>query len=116
MLNRKIIGLENGLAFLICVFLNLQLEFSLLLFFLLLLVPDITMVGYMVNPKIGASIYNAGHSFLLPFLLVCVYFFLPEPYLLVTANIWVAHICMDRFFGFGLKYTTDFKETRLQRI
>ena len=116
MLNRKIIGLENGLAFLICVFLNLQLEFSLLLFFLLLLVPDITMVGYMVNPKIGAFIYNAGHSFLLPFLLVCLYFFFLEPYLLTTANIWAAHICMDRFFGFGLKYTTDFKETHLQRI
>ena len=115
-MNRKIIGLENGLAFLVCIFLNIQLEFSLLLFFLLLLVPDITMVGYLVNPKIGAIIYNMGHSFLLPLLLVFAYFFLPEPYLLITANIWAAHICIDRFLGFGLKYTGNFKETHLQRI
>ncbi|MEH7648941.1 DUF4260 family protein, partial [Bacillus toyonensis] len=30
--------------------------------------------------------------------------------------IWIAHIGMDRMFGYGLKYETDFKDTHIQRL
>ncbi|MCU5518569.1 DUF4260 domain-containing protein, partial [Bacillus wiedmannii] len=30
--------------------------------------------------------------------------------------IWTAHIGMDRMFGYGLKYETDFKNTHIQRL
>jgi len=35
---------------------------------------------------------------------------------LALAFIWLAHIGMDRLFGFGLKYPTDFKDTHLGRV
>ncbi|AIM07305.1 hypothetical protein BAHan_3779 [Bacillus anthracis] len=30
--------------------------------------------------------------------------------------IWTAHIGMDRMFGYGLKYETEFKGTHIQRL
>ena len=32
------------------------------------------------------------------------------------ALVWLAHIGLDRFFGYGLKYPTGFKDTHLQRV
>jgi Domain of unknown function (DUF4260) len=35
---------------------------------------------------------------------------------LALAAIWALHIGVDRMLGYGLKYPTAFKDTRLQRI
>jgi hypothetical protein len=35
---------------------------------------------------------------------------------LQLALIWLTHIGVDRFIGYGLKYPTDFKDTHLQRV
>ncbi|MCM3358200.1 DUF4260 domain-containing protein [Psychrobacillus sp. MER TA 171] len=94
----------------------MQLDFPIWLFFLLLFVPDITMIGYTINNKIGATIYNVGHSFIFPILLTLGYFYFLKDYLLIISIIWVAHIFMDRLFGFGLKYQESFKETHMQRL
>lgn len=111
-----IVRLENGLAFGISFFIYMQLDFPIWLFFLLLFVPDITMIGYTINNKIGAAIYNLGHSFIFPILLTLCYFYFLQDYLLIISIIWVAHIFMDRLFGFGLKYQESFKETHIQRL
>jgi hypothetical protein len=36
--------------------------------------------------------------------------------LLNVALIWVAHIGADRAMGYGLKYSTHFRDTHLQRL
>ena len=36
------------------------------LFALLLLAPDVSMVGYLAGPRVGAALYNAFHSYPLP--------------------------------------------------
>ena len=115
-MNQRIIRAENGLGFLACLYFFVQLDVSLWLFFLFLLVPDIFMAGYLMNQKAGAIIYNAGHSFIAPLLLAACYLAAPADILLPVALIWMAHIFMDRTFGFGLKYSSSFKETHLQRI
>jgi hypothetical protein len=55
--------------------------------FALLLAPDLFMLGYLVNPKIGAAIYNLVHTSAFPILLICVAIVasLPalEPYALI---------------------------------
>jgi Domain of unknown function (DUF4260) len=79
----------------------------------LLLVPDIFMLGYLKDKKIGAFLYNLGHSYLAPALVI--YSGWHRHHSLTTAIglIWLGHIGWDRFIGYGLKYDSDFKHTHL---
>lgn len=112
----RLVRLENGFAFGLSFYIYMQLDFPIWLFFVLLLVPDITMIGYAINKKIGAGVYNFGHSFILPLLLALCYLYFSKDYLLLISVIWIAHIFMDRLLGFGLKYQDSFKETHIQKI
>ncbi len=116
MKNSHIIRVENGLGFFISFYIYSQFDFPIWLFFVLLLVPDITMAGYVINRKIGALVYNMGHSFILPLLLAGCYLYMSKDYLLLLSIIWIAHIFMDRLFGFGLKYQNSFNETHIQKL
>lgn len=89
---------------------------SWLLFALLLLAPDISMVGYLGSARLGAAIYNAFHAYPVPALLVALGFWTGNQLLLHVAFVWFAHIGMDRVFGFGLKYPSGFKDTHLQSV
>lgn len=79
----------------------------------LILVPDLTMVAYLGGPKIGAALYNAGHSQNAPILLALAALEWQHPLLLALALLWLAHVGLDRAFAYGLKYDTDFKYTHL---
>ncbi|GLY11645.1 DUF4260 domain-containing protein [Pseudobacillus badius] len=116
MMIKPFIRLENGLGFAACLYVYVQLGFPLWLFFLLLLAPDITMIGYLLNTRTGALLYNWGHSFVLPLLLAAGYMYASNEYLLMISIIWAAHICVDRLLGYGLKYHDSFKITHLQRV
>jgi hypothetical protein len=78
---------------------------------LLLLVPDIFMIGYVYNTRIGAFLYNVGHSYFLPSLLILCGWH--HPLAEAIGFIWLGHVGWDRFFGYGLKYDTNFKHTHL---
>lgn len=85
------------------------------LFAALFLVPDVSLLGYLAGPRIGAPIYNAAHSLLGPLALGALGFAVgggASP-LLPIAAIWVAHVGFDRMLGYGLKYAAGFKETHL---
>jgi hypothetical protein len=87
-----------------------------LAFILLLFAPDLTMAGYVLNPRVGSIIYNLGHTYSLPLALALVSLgagFEPGQQL---ALIWLAHIGLDRALGYGLKYATSFKDTHLARV
>lgn len=86
------------------------------LFALLLLVPDVAMLGYLLNPRIGAISYNAIHATVLPLSLAIAAFVFSWTLGLHLALIWLAHIGMDRTVGYGLKYSTEFKATHLNRV
>ncbi len=77
----------------------------------LLFVPDIFMIGYVRNTAIGAFLYNAGHSYFLPSLLVLLGWH--HPLTLAIGLIWLGHVGWDRLFGYGLKYDSSFKHTHL---
>ncbi|MFJ7736219.1 DUF4260 family protein [Lysinibacillus sp. NPDC097287] len=113
---RKVIYLEYFVALLLCFYVYLHFQFSLLVFFLLLFIPDISMLGYLFNSKIGALLYNIVHSLVLPLFLMFVGFTFTSSLLLMTSLIWLAHILLDRALGFGLKYKESFKQTHLQKI
>jgi hypothetical protein len=86
------------------------------LFGLLLLAPDISMLGYLHSPETGAAIYNLGHTLLVPAAMLA-WGVLAEVSLLVGVGaVWVAHIGMDRFAGYGMKYSDSFHHTHLGMI
>ncbi len=86
------------------------------LFALLLLAPDLSALGYLVNVRVGAATYNLVHTQILPALLLAVGYFSGRQVLIYLALIWLAHIGLDRLAGFGLKYPTKFQDTHLQRV
>jgi hypothetical protein len=86
------------------------------LFALLLLAPDLSALGYLVNVRVGAATYNLVHTQILPALLLAVGYFSGRQVLIYLALIWLAHIGLDRLTGFGLKYPTKFQDTHLQRL
>lgn len=83
------------------------------LFAALFLVPDLSMLGYLLNPRVGAIGYDAGHSYLGPAALAAVGVVAGLPAVLPFACIWIAHIGFDRMLGYGLKYGTGFGHTHL---
>src|SRR5580704_7610208 len=93
-----------------------ELNGNWLLFFLLFLWPDLFMLGYLANVRLGASLYNLVHTYTWPLLLGAAAVFEQWPNALLFALIWTAHIGIDRALGFGLKYPTFFKDTHLQRL
>ncbi len=89
---------------------------SWLAFVLLVLVPDLSASGYLVNQRVGAVAYNTVHTYTLPLALLVVSLLLDAPTGTQLALIWFAHIGADRLLGLGLKYQTGFKDTHLQRV
>jgi hypothetical protein len=83
---------------------------------ILFLAPDLSFAAYLADPKSGAIIYNAAHSYMAPVTLMTAGFALAQPLILSVAMIWMAHIGIDRALGYGLKYSAGFGFTHLGRI
>ncbi len=112
-----LLRIEEALLLTATLFAYQHLHFSWLLFAILFLTPDLFMLGYLVNARLGASNLQPRPH--------------PHPpcspscssatsstgtYPQQLALIWTAHIALDRLLGFGLKYPTFFKDTHLQHI
>ena len=87
-----------------------------LLFVLLVLAPNLAALGYLAGARLGAITYNTVHTEALPAALALFGLFAGNQVALLLALIWLCHIGADRFFGFGLKYATAFKDTHLSRV
>ena len=107
----------EGAATLACsVFFFHSLGANWIVFFALLLWPDLFMLGYLANAKVGARLYNLVHTDVLPLALATASLGHRQSGLMAFALIWLAHISGDRAIGFWLKYPTFFKDTHLQRV
>lgn len=113
---RKWIQFEYVVGFLMTFIIYIHLDFSILLFFLLLFLPDLSMLGYLVNSNIGAKFYNLAHHLSLPTVIITLSILLNSTTYLTLSIIWIAHIFLDRALGYGLKYQNSFRETHLQKI
>ena len=106
-------GLAIGAAAILIYF---RAGFSWQEFALLFLLPDLSMLGYLAGPRVGALAYNAAHSYVGPALLATVGLATSDTLVMPIALIWVAHIGFDRMLGFGLKYGAGFGYTHLGRV
>jgi hypothetical protein len=87
-----------------------------LLFALLLLAPDVGMLGYLVNPRVGSRIYNLFHLPLWPAALMLLGWLGGSLLASEVGLIWLCHLGMDRAAGYGFKYPTKFQDTHLQHV
>jgi hypothetical protein len=87
-----------------------------LLLVLLALAPDLSAVGYVGGPRVGALAYDVAHTYALPIALGVGGVLAGSDPAIQVALIWTTHIGVDRLLGYGLKYPTGFRDTHLQRV
>lgn len=83
---------------------------------LTILLPDLSMLGYLRDSRLGAALYNLGHAYPLPGTVAVAAMATHHPLAEALGLLWLAHIGMDRAAGYGLKYGTDFTHTHLGHI
>lgn len=113
---KMLLKLEELAMFLLGIYAFAHLNFAWWWFVILLLAPDIGMLGYLFGNKIGALCYNSFHhrGVAILFFLIGIYF--ENPVLQLCGIMLFSHAAMDRIFGYGLKYETGFKFTHLGEI
>jgi hypothetical protein len=115
-LPRRLLHVE-GLAVLVAALaLYFDAGYGWLALVVLFLAPDLSILGYLGGPTIGAASYDVVHTYTLPIVLGAVGVLGDSGTAIQVALIWIAHIGMDRLLGYGLKYPTGFKDTHLQRV
>lgn len=81
-----------------------------------LLLPDLSMLGYTGGSRLGAFTYNLVHNWTLALTVLAIGWWLNSDPLLLAGAVVLAHVGMDRALGYGLKLPTDFRDTHLGRI
>ena len=110
---KTLIKIEEIAFFALGLYLFSQLDYKWWQFMVLLFIPDLAMIGYVVNTKVGAIVYNFFHLRALWIFIYIVRAILNSQLTMLTGIMFFAHSSMDRIFGFGLKYSDDFKHTHL---
>ncbi|HDR7793707.1 TPA: DUF4260 domain-containing protein [Bacillus luti] len=115
-MQKRIIHCEGLIILLATIYMYSLYEFSWIIFLVFLLTPDLSALAYGINNHVGAKIYNVFHTYTISILLVLIGVYFKIDTVIMAGLIWTAHIGMDRMFGYGLKYETDFKDTHIQRL
>ena len=113
---RMILRVEGLAIFAAATFMYHRLGFAWPTFFWFFLLPDLSLAGYLLGPRIGAIAYNLAHSYVGAIGLALLGVATPGSPALIAGLIWLAHIGFDRALGFGLKYAQGFGHTHLGRI
>jgi Domain of unknown function (DUF4260) len=82
----------------------------------LILLPDVSAVGYLVSSRVGAFSYNLAHNWVPGIVALGLGFGLASPPILLAAAVLIAHVGMDRALGYGLKLPGSFRDTHLGRL
>ena len=102
--------------FLLSIILFNQTDYVWWIFLVLILTPDVGMLGYVVNTKIGAYMYNLFHHKGMAICILCLGWYLENPILELSGIILFGHSSMDRMLGYGLKFEDSFKHTHLGNL
>lgn len=108
--------LEELAQFVFGIYLFSNLDFEWWWFLVLILLPDMSMIGYAFGNKIGAYSYNFFHHKGVAILVYLLGIYLGSSVVELIGIILFSHSAMDRMFGYGLKYTTSFNDTHLGKI
>ena len=107
------IKIEEAAMFVATIVLFYHKGFTWWLYPLLIFSPDLSMLGYLVNTRIGALTYNIAHNKAVAIIIWLAGVYLCSDGLIITGMILFGHSSMDRLIGYGLKFSDDFKHTHL---
>ena len=113
---KSILKLEELLQFALGIYLFSTLSYAWWWFLVLILLPDIGMLGYLVNTKTGALTYNVFHHKGLAILIFLAGVYFEIEVMQLIGTILFSHAALDRVFGYGLKYADNFKNTHLGHL
>lgn len=110
---KTVLKIEEAAMFAAAIILFNNLGISWWWFAACILLPDLSMIGYLVNSRSGAVVYNFFHHKGLAILIGLVGLHVESTALQFSGLILFAHASMDRMLGYGLKYETGFQFTHL---
>ncbi len=112
---KTILKLEEATMTLLAIyFLSMyNLGLSTWVWVILFFTPDIGMLGYLIDTKIGAFTYNLFHHKGLAVLIAALGYYLHNDIAVATGILLFAHASFDRIWGYGLKYKYSFKNTHV---
>jgi len=113
---KDILKLEELGMFVISIFGLYWLRCSWWYYGLMLIAPDLSMLGYMFGKKVGAASYNFFHHKGVAAVAIIIGAEMKLTYLLIIGIIIFGHSSMDRIMGYGLKTERGFKFTHLGKI
>ncbi len=110
---KNIIKLEEAAMFGLSIYVLNSLHAEWWWYLILVLGPDISMLGYLAGNKAGAVCYNFFHHKGVAIAVFLSGLLLPHVLLQVIGIVLFGHSSMDRLFGYGLKTNEGFKYTHL---
>ncbi|MBT8314763.1 MAG: DUF4260 domain-containing protein [Maribacter sp.] len=113
---KTLIKLEELMLLVLGIFMFGLLGYQWWWFLVLILTPDIGMLGYLFGKRLGAITYNLFHHKGLAIILYFVGMYFSSPIIQLAGIILFSHASLDRVFGYGLKYNKGFKYTHLGEI
>jgi hypothetical protein len=82
----------------------------------LLLLPDVSAVGYLAGPRVGALTYNLVHNWAFGLAVLGIGLATNAGSIAILGAVTIAHVGMDRAVGYGLKLPSSFQDTHLGRM
>lgn len=110
---RNLLKTEEAIQFLATVYLHYQLPVPGWWYWAFFLAPDLSMLGYVLNTRVGAVLYNIVHFKGLAVACWLAGLYLSVVELQFAGIVLYGHSSFDRLWGYGLKYADDFKHTHL---
>ncbi|WP_044402090.1 DUF4260 domain-containing protein [Lacinutrix sp. Hel_I_90] len=112
---KNTLRIEELLQFILGIYFFSVLDYQWWWFLVLILLPDIGMIGYIINSKIGAVTYNFMHNKAVAIVFWLIGIYIDIGVVELIGIILFTHAAMDRMFGFGLKYADSFYNTHLEQ-
>jgi hypothetical protein len=110
---RNLLKIEELFLFGLAIFLFSGLDYGWVWYAILFFAPDLSMLGYLANPRLGAWTYNLVHHKGVSVVLYVLGYLLSVPWLMFAGTILLGHSSLDRVLGYGLKYPDAFQDTHL---
>lgn len=113
---KNLIKIEEILMLALSVYLFSMLNFDWWWYLVFILAPDLSMLAYLLNNKLGAISYNLFHHKGVAILIYLIGIYINNEAVQFTGILLFGHASMDRIFGYGLKYYDSFNHTHLGMI
>lgn len=113
---KLLLKLEEAALLALGIYLFSLLDYNWWWFPVLILAPDVSMLGYVINNKSGAWCYNVFHHTGIAVVVYLLGIYFDNQVIQLAGIVLFSHSRMDRLFGYGLKYEKGFKYTHLGNL